>query len=123
MPDQESSHVRSAQSARSLEGSEHQAKPDGSTEEAGAGTGHREATRTVASLSGHELMVRAFRYVIPRAHQRLDLREGRVDLPSHRRLLGLLLDNLDRELFEVAQHRNGHRENLDLAFELRLEPV
>src|SRR5262249_58787123 len=52
--------------------------------------------RRHTSLRGHELMVSAFRNVIPRAHQRLELREGRVHLSRHWRLLRLLPQDLDR---------------------------
>src|SRR5262249_8860227 len=96
---------------------------DGSTEEAGAGIGHSETTRTGASLSGHELMVRAFRNVVPRAHQRLELREGRVDLPSHPRLLGFFPENRGRQFPQIAEHWQWELHDLDLAFELSLESL
>src|SRR5262245_25669793 len=66
-------------------------------------------------------MVGAFGDVIPRANERLELRVGRVDFPGHRRLRGLLLDDLGRELLELAQHRCREWKHLDLPFELRLE--
>src|SRR5215467_10775627 len=69
----------------------------------------------------HELVVRALGHVVPGANQRLELRVGGVHLPGHGRLLRFLLDNLDRELLEVAQHGHGELEDLDLAFEFRLE--
>ena len=50
----------------------------------------------------HELMVGAFRDVIPGAHQRLELREGRVSLPRHGALLGLFPHDLGRQLLEIA---------------------
>src|SRR5262249_10836998 len=43
-------------------------------------------------LPRYELVVGAFGHVIPGADQRLELREGGVHLPGHRRLLGLLVD-------------------------------
>ena len=64
----------------------------------------RGATRTGASLSGHELMVCAFRDVVPRADERLELRERRVDLSGHGALLGLFPDDVGRQLLEIAQH-------------------
>src|SRR5712691_4709379 len=72
---------------------------------------------------GHELMVGTFRDVIPRAHQRLELREGRVDLLGHGALLGFFLHDLGRQLLEIAQHRRRKLEQLDLALELRLESL
>src|SRR6266498_2369773 len=71
----------------------------------------------------HELMVGAFGDVVPRAHQRLELREGGVHLPGHGGLLGFFPDDLGRELLEIAQHRHRELEHLDLALELRLEPL
>src|SRR5712692_4840830 len=75
----------------------------------------------LASSTRDELMVRAFGDPIPEAHQRLELREGGVHLPGHGSLLGFLPDDLDRQLLEIAQHRNGKLEHLDFALELRPE--
>src|SRR5262249_24672476 len=70
---------------------------------------------------GSELMVGAFGDVIPRAYQGLKLRERRVDLPGHRRLLGLFSDDFARQLLELAQRGRGELKDLDLALELGLE--
>src|SRR5437667_5132488 len=78
---------------------------------------------TLASLRCHELMVGALGDPIPGAHQRLELREGRVHLPGHGSPLGFLSDNLGGELFEIAEHRHRKLENLDHTLELRLEPL
>src|SRR5437016_7568018 len=75
----------------------------------------------VARLDRHELMVGAFRGVIPGAHQRLELREGRVHPPGHGGLLRFFPDDLGRHLPELPQHRKGELAHLDLAAELRLE--
>src|SRR5262249_6930286 len=64
----------------------------------------RNRRRSVISRR-HELMVRAFRDVIPRADERLELRVRRVHLPGHRRPLGFLLDDLGRQLLELTEHR------------------
>src|SRR6266849_7793335 len=82
--------------------------------------------RSVIALpSSHrdELMVGALGDVVPGAHQRLELREGRVHLPGHRSLLGFLSDDLGRQLFEIAQHWYRELEELDLALELGLESL
>src|SRR5947209_20563343 len=71
----------------------------------------------------HELMVGAFGDVVPGAHQRLELREGRVHLPGHGGLLGLLPDDLRRQLLEITQHRHRELDHIDLSLELRLEPL
>src|SRR5215471_18642269 len=76
-----------------------------------------------SSSRRHELVVGALGDVIPRPHQRLELRERRVHLPGHGRLLRPLLDDLGRQLPEVAQHRRRELDDLDLALELRLEPL
>src|SRR5215470_20336841 len=65
----------------------------------------------------------AFGDVVPRADERLELRERRVDFLRHRRLLGLLSNHFDRELLEIAQHGGGELKELDLALELRLHPL
>src|SRR5215468_7971299 len=44
-------------------------------------------------LHRHELMVGTLGDVVPRPHQRLELREGRVHLPGHERFLRLLADD------------------------------
>src|SRR5215475_16189172 len=72
---------------------------------------------------GHELMVSALGNVIPRAHQRLELREGRVHLPGYGGSLGFFAEDLHRQLLEIAQHRRWELENLDLALELRPEAL
>src|SRR6266446_2180600 len=77
---------------------------------------------TLPSSPRHELMVGAFGDAIPGTHQRLELRERRVDFPGHGRLLGFFPDHLGRQLPEIAQHRHREREHLDFALELRLEP-
>src|SRR5262245_55868935 len=69
-----------------------------------------------------ELVVGALGHVVPRAHQRLKLRERGVDLPGHRRLLGFLLGDLGGQLLEIAQHRRRELDHLDLALEFRFEP-
>src|SRR5262249_52157525 len=61
--------------------------------------------RRLVISPGHELMVGALGDVIPRTDQRLELGEGRVDLSSHGRFLGLLLDDLGGKLLELAHHR------------------
>src|SRR2546426_1417615 len=82
----------------------------------------RRSVITLASSYRHELVVSAFGDVVPGAHQRLELREGRVHLPGHGGLLGLLPDDLRRQLLEITQHRHRELDHLDLALELRLEP-
>src|SRR5207245_9322851 len=54
-------------------------------------------------LPRHELMVCAFRNVIPSADQRLELRERRVHLPGHGGLFGFFLDALGCDLLEIAE--------------------
>src|SRR6185295_4227373 len=76
----------------------------------------------IAGLHRDVLMERALGDVVPRAHQRLELRERRVNLPGQRTLLGLLADDLRRQLPQIAQHRRGQLQHVDLALELRLEP-
>src|SRR5262245_9574390 len=99
-------------------------------------TGHRSrprrpgAGRTVScsprgsprsSSPRDEPMVCTFGHVVPRAHERLELRERRVHLPRHGRLLRLLLHDVGRELPEIPQHRRGQLDELDLALPFRLE--
>src|SRR6266852_1985521 len=81
----------------------------------------RRSVITLPSSYPDELVVGAFRNVVPGAHERLELRERRVHLPGHGGLLGLLPDDLGRQLLEIAQHRRRDLEHLDLALELRLE--
>src|SRR3989304_7022709 len=81
----------------------------------------RRSVITPPSSHRDELMVGAFCDMVPGAHQRLELRERRVHLPGHGGLLGFLLDDLGRELLEIAQYRHRELEHLDLALELRLE--
>src|SRR5262252_7762756 len=75
----------------------------------------------VVASPRHELVIGALGHVVPGADQRLEFRVGGVHLPGHGRLLRFLLDNVDRELLEVAQHGHGELEDFDLAFEFRLE--
>src|SRR5215831_14286563 len=82
-----------------------------------------EASGADGRSHGHELMVRAFCNVIPRAHQRLELRERGVDLPRHGALLGFFPDDFGRKLLEVAQHWCRELKDLDLAFELGPESL
>src|SRR6266481_5147231 len=81
----------------------------------------RRSVVTLPSSCPDELMVGALGDVVPGTHQRLELREGRVDLPGHGSLLGFLPGDLGRQLLEIAQHRHRKLEHLDLALELRLE--
>src|SRR6266436_2290346 len=81
----------------------------------------RRSVVTLASSHRYELVVSAFGDVIPGTHQRLELREGRVDFPGHGSLLGFLPDDLGRQLLEIAQNRHRELDHLDLALELRLE--
>src|SRR5216683_6717917 len=83
----------------------------------------RRSVVTLASSHRYELVVSAFGDVIPGTHQRLELREGRVDFPGHGSLLGFLPDDLGRQLLEIAQHRRRELDHLDLALELRLESL
>src|SRR6185295_12667425 len=78
---------------------------------------------TLPSSYPDELVVGAFRNVVPGAHQRLELCERRVHLAGHGGLLGLLPDDLGRQLLEIAQHRGRELEHFDLALELRLESL
>src|SRR5713226_1908638 len=80
----------------------------------------RRSVITLPTSHRHELMVGAFGDAVPRTHQRLELRERRVDLPGHGSLLGFFPDDLGCELLQIAQHGNGELEDLDLAFELHL---
>src|SRR5262245_4074515 len=66
----------------------------------------------------HKLVVGALGDVVPRADQRLELRERRVHLSSHWRLFRFLAEGLGRELFELPQDRNGKLDHLDLVLEL-----
>src|SRR5215813_2960780 len=66
-------------------------------------------------------MIGALGHVIPWPHERLELREGRVHLLCLRALLGLLSNNLARQLLELAERCGRQLEKLDLALELRLE--
>src|SRR5262250_1066528 len=83
----------------------------------------RRSVVTLPSSSRDELLVGAFGDMVPRAHQRLEFRERRVDLLRHRRLLGCLLDDLGGDLPELAQHRHGELDDLDRTLELRLETL
>src|SRR5262245_44491409 len=55
-----------------------------------------------AFSSCDQLVVRALGDLVPRADQRLELREGRVDLPGHGTPLRLVPDDLDGELLQIA---------------------
>src|SRR3972149_3800983 len=81
----------------------------------------RRSVITLPSSHRHELMIGAFRDAIPGAHQRLELREGRVHLPGHGGLLGFFPDDLGRELLEIPEYRRRELEHRDLALELRFE--
>src|SRR6266550_1359923 len=83
----------------------------------------RRSVITLPSSYPDELMVGAFRDVVPGAHERLELREGGVHLPGHGSLLGFLPDNFGRQFLEIAQHGHRESEHLDLALELRLESL
>src|SRR6266542_6659826 len=83
----------------------------------------RRSVIALPSSQRNELMVGAFGDVIPRPHQRLELGEGGVHLPGDGGLLGFLLDDLRRELLEIAQHRHRELQHLELALELRLESL
>src|SRR5262245_53415707 len=50
--------------------------------------------------AGDELMVGTLRHVVPRAHERLELRERSVNLPGHGALLRFVPDDLGRQLSE-----------------------
>src|SRR5215813_8722834 len=82
----------------------------------------RRSLVTPSSSPRYKLVVRAFGDAVPRAHQGLELREGRVYLARHGRLLGFFLDSLGRELLELAQHGCRDLDHFDLALELLLEP-
>src|SRR5262245_26833062 len=83
----------------------------------------RRARITSGSSSCHQAMIGAFGHMVPRAHRRLELGEGRVHLPGHGSLLGLFPDHLRGQLPQIPQHRCGKRQDLDLALELRPEPL
>ena len=70
----------------------------------------------------HELVVGTLGDAIPRAYQRLELRERRVHLPGHGGFLRLFPDNLAGQLLEVAQHGDRKLDDLDFPLELRPEP-
>src|SRR5215470_9321662 len=73
----------------------------------------RSIIRSLFSCSD-ELVVGAFGDVVPGPHQGLELREGRVDLPGHGRLLGFFLDDLGGQLLEITQDRSREGKELDL---------
>src|SRR5215471_18290436 len=75
----------------------------------------------VISSSRHKLMVSAFGHVVPRAHQRLELRERRVDFPRDWRLLRFFSVHLDSELLEIAEHWDRQLDDLDFRLRLCLE--
>src|SRR5215471_15712973 len=82
----------------------------------------RRSLVTPSSLPRHELVVGTFGDAIPGTDQGLELREGRVHLARHGRLLGFFLDSLGRELLELTQHGHRDLDHFDLALELSLEP-
>jgi hypothetical protein len=63
----------------------------------------------VARSQRHELVVGAFGDLAPAAELFLELRERGRDLLRHRALLGLLLDDLGRELLESRSTAVGKR--------------
>src|SRR5262249_4204557 len=75
----------------------------------------------VISSPPHKLMVGALGHAVPRPHQRLELRVGRVHLPGHGCLLRLFPVDLCGELLEIAEHRHRDLDHLDLHLGLRLE--
>src|SRR5215813_2751081 len=79
----------------------------------------RRSVVTLFSSRLDELMVGPFRDAVPRAHEGLELRERRVDLPRHGGLLRLLPDDVCGQLLEIAQHGARQLDDLDFALELR----
>src|SRR5712692_8508738 len=77
----------------------------------------RRSVVTLSSSHCHELVVGAFGHMVPGAHQRLELREGRVDFPGHGGLFGFFPGDLGRQLPELAQHRHRELGHLDLPLE------
>src|SRR5215813_6751532 len=73
----------------------------------------RRSVVTVPSSSRHQLMVGALGHVVPRAYQRLELRERGVHLSGRGCLLRLFPDDRAGELLQLSQHRDGDREHLD----------
>src|SRR5262245_28313510 len=83
---------------------------------------NRRRSVITAPLPRHELVVGAFGHVVPRPHQRLELRERRVDLPGHGRLLGFVPGDLGGQPLEIAEHRCRELEHFNFPLELHLEP-
>src|SRR5215470_13555037 len=83
----------------------------------------RRSIVTLPSSSRDELLVGPLGDVIPRADQRLELREGRMDFPGHGRLLRFLFHDLGGDLLELPEHQRRELDNLDCALELRLETL
>src|SRR5215470_6939881 len=81
----------------------------------------RRSLVTLPSSARHELVIGTFGDAIPGTDQGLELREGRVHLARHGRLLGFFLDSLGRELLELTQHGHRDLDHFDLALELSLE--
>mgnify|MGYP003584045356 CR=1 FL=1 len=71
------------------------------------------------ALGLQELMVRALGDVVPGPEPSLELGERGVDLPGHRALLGLRVNDLGRHLLEITKDRRGELHELDLALVLR----
>src|SRR5215510_14142792 len=82
----------------------------------------RRALIAPRSSPRNELMVGALGDVVPGGHQRLELRERRVDLPGHGRLLGFLPGDLGGQPLEIAEHRCRELEHFNFPLELHLEP-
>src|SRR5689334_6514840 len=76
-----------------------------------------------SSSANDEVAVRAFRDVVPRPHQRLELRERGVHLAGHGRFFRFLPDHVAGHLSEIAQYGRGELGHLDLALELGPEPL
>src|SRR5262252_7542083 len=81
----------------------------------------RRSVVIVPSSTRHELVVGTLGDPIPRAHQRLEPRVGRVDFAGHGGLLRFLLDDLGGDLPELVQHGCRKLDDLDGSLELRLE--
>src|SRR6185369_6304920 len=70
-----------------------------------------------------ELVVHALGDLVPGSEQRLELRERRIHLLRHGALLGMVPDDIDRDLLEIAQHHRRELDELDLALELCLDSL
>src|SRR5215831_10742056 len=78
---------------------------------------------TLSPSSRHQLMVGALGNVVPRPHERLELREGGVHLPGHGSFLRLFPKDVGRQLLEISEHRHWELDDLYLALELCPEPL